>query len=287
MMLLANVIVLVCLICVHGFSMFKSGKGTNGVKAPLENLPKPCRKPPFVGVCHPLKEAWYYEQNSNCCKMLQPGTCAGGNNLFPTMKKCMKECMPLTPRNSRTCLQRPVEGTCAPLLVAWYFDTESSYCKMFNHTICGGGPNLFLTEMKCQQACLPKEKPKAYCSMAPTPGKCWGGKRHWYFDEKTNNCHLFAGKRCGKNNNAFSSYLKCMQRCSHRKAVACPTCTQIQQNELPAPQIPGSIGYPGVPSLPSQNDLPGAQSLPNLPSTQGKPGQPMLPSQNLSALPGQ
>lgn len=272
MTLLANIILLASVIYVHGFSMFKSGKGTKGVKAPLENLPKACGKPPFVGVCHPLKEAWYYEQNTNCCKMLQSGTCAGGNNLFPTMKKCMKECMPLTPRNSRICLQRPVVGTCAPHLVAWYFDPESSYCKMFNHTICGGGPNLFLTEMKCQQFCLPKEKPRAYCSMTPTPGKCWGGKRHWYFDEKTNNCYLFAGKRCGKNNNAFSSYAKCMQRCSYSKAVSCPTCVQTQQNGLPTSQIPGGIGHPRIEGLPAQNDLPGAPSLPNLPSTHGQSG---------------
>uniref|UniRef100_L7LR14 Putative trilaris n=1 Tax=Rhipicephalus pulchellus TaxID=72859 RepID=L7LR14_RHIPC len=235
MKLVATLVVLICVNYIYGSSWFKDTKKENGLTK--EQL-KACSKPPFVGVCHPLNEAWYYDKKDNSCKLLKRGTCAGGNNLFPTMKRCMKSCIPLTPNNSPTCLQRPVIGSCAPVIVAWYYDATSGFCKMFNHTICGGGPNMFLTEMKCQSACRLNKKPKAVCSLKPSPGRCLFANRRWYFSETDNTCRLFLKKRCGSNDNAFATQMKCLERCSYNKAT-CVNCGQTQGNELPSAKAPG------------------------------------------------
>uniref|UniRef100_A0A224Y233 Pancreatic trypsin inhibitor n=1 Tax=Rhipicephalus zambeziensis TaxID=60191 RepID=A0A224Y233_9ACAR len=239
MKLAASVLFLIFVNYIHGHIWSTGTKNEKGLKEPH----KACWKQPFIGVCHPLKEAWYYDQRANSCKMLTPGTCAGGNNLFHTMKRCMKECMPLTPRNSEMCLQRPTIGSCGPVVVSWFFEAESKLCKMFNHTICGGGGNAFLTEKKCQSICRPKKTPKAVCSLTPKPGRCFLAKRKWHFNEKNNECEVFPNQRCGSNDNAFSTKKKCMERCSYVKAPSsCVNCEQTKGNELPLIKQPGQSG---------------------------------------------
>uniref|UniRef100_A0A131Z4W9 Pancreatic trypsin inhibitor n=1 Tax=Rhipicephalus appendiculatus TaxID=34631 RepID=A0A131Z4W9_RHIAP len=235
MKLVLSFLILINVNFIYGRTWFKDSKKENGL---IKKQQKACYKPPFVGVCHPLNEAWYYDKNDNSCKMLKRGTCAGGNNLFPTLKRCTKSCIPLTPNNSPMCLQRPVIGSCAPIIVSWFYDERSDNCKMFNHTICGGGANMFLTEMKCQAICRLKKKPKPVCSLKPSPGRCFLAKKRWFFNEKDNTCREFAKKRCGSNDNAFSTKLKCLERCSYNKA-ACVNCEQTIGNELPPVKTPG------------------------------------------------
>uniref|UniRef100_A0A224YB94 Pancreatic trypsin inhibitor n=1 Tax=Rhipicephalus zambeziensis TaxID=60191 RepID=A0A224YB94_9ACAR len=149
----------------------------------------------------------------------------------------------LTPRNSEMCLQRPTIGSCGPVVVSWFFEAESKLCKMFNHTICGGGGNAFLTEKKCQSICRPKKTPKAVCSLTPKPGRCFLAKRKWHFNEKNNECEVFPNQRCGSNDNAFSTKKKCMERCSYVKAPSsCVNCEQTKGNELPLIKQPGQSG---------------------------------------------
>lgn len=229
MKLVAPFVILICAKYIDGRSWFKGSKKENGH---TKEQQKACTKAPFVGVCHPLDEAWYYDKGDNSCKMLNRGICAGGNNLFPSIKRCKKSCIPLTPNNSPMCLQRPVIGSCAPVIVSWFYDSRSDRCKMFNHTICGGGGNMFLTEMKCQAICRLKKKPKPVCSLKPSPGMCLISKKRWFFDERDNRCHEFPKKRCGSNENAFSTQMKCLERCSYNKA-ACVNCEQTKGNELP------------------------------------------------------
>lgn len=264
---LATLVILICVNSLHGQNWFQSGKG----KGRPQDLPKVCSKPPFIGVCHPLEAAWYYDKNENSCKLLQRGTCAGGNNLFPTLNRCRKECIPLTPKNSKICLQRPVIGPCAPIIVAWFYDERSRYCKMFNHTICGGGGNSFLTELKCQATCRPEKKPKAFCSLTPSPGMCFLAKRKWYFDERENLCRVFLNGKCGSNDNAFATKEKCLERCSYNKATSsCVNCEQTHKNELPPTNAPGQ---PGQPLQPMSNDIPlyRPHNLPSQPAVLKKP----------------
>ncbi|XP_054927948.2 tissue factor pathway inhibitor 2-like [Dermacentor andersoni] len=230
--------------------------------------------------------------------MLTPGVCAGGNNLFPNMKKCMKQCVPLTPSSSKVCLQPPAVGPCGPLKVSWFFDPQTMFCKMFNHTICGGVGNCFLSELKCQETCLPKQKPEVFCSKPAKPGRCLLAKKRFYFDDKKNACLMFPNNKCGSNRNGFAKFEKCMQRCSYIKSTK---TEQKISNELPhggvpgyptPPGQPGSYGHAGYPSAPggqpalpgsigapSTNDLPGQLSKPTL------PGQPVVTGPPGNALP--
>uniref|UniRef100_A0A6G5A9S5 Putative bovine pancreatic trypsin inhibitor n=1 Tax=Rhipicephalus microplus TaxID=6941 RepID=A0A6G5A9S5_RHIMP len=151
-----------------------------------ERLPKNCLKQPFVGICHPLvTTAWYFDSNSHTCVPLKAGVCAGGNNLFLTREKCSEKCQLLTQKKSKVCLSPPVVGPCGPVVVSWYYDPDTDHCKAFNRTICGGGGNNYLTELKCQWECRPKKKPEAKCSKLPKAGLCFISRRHFYFDEKS------------------------------------------------------------------------------------------------------
>ncbi|XP_072145454.1 carboxypeptidase inhibitor SmCI-like [Dermacentor andersoni] len=279
MKLLALFAILIYVDFIHGQNWFQGMKKGEGRP---EDLPKQCSKPPFIGVCHPLEAAWYYDKNDNSCKLLQRGTCAGGNNLFPTMNRCTKECIPLTPKNSAVCLQRPVIGTCAPVMLAWFYDERSRHCKMFNHTICGGGGNWFLTELKCQATCLPKKKPKAYCSMAPRPGRCFLANRKWYFDEKENLCRVFLNQQCGSNDNAFATKEKCLERCSYNKAAStCVNCEHTHKNELPSTMASSQPSQPIQPVNSNGIPLYRPHNLPPQPSFSKK-----LPAGAVPTLPG-
>uniref|UniRef100_A0A131Z1K4 Pancreatic trypsin inhibitor n=1 Tax=Rhipicephalus appendiculatus TaxID=34631 RepID=A0A131Z1K4_RHIAP len=118
---------------------------------------------------------------------------------------------------SKVCLRRPTEGPCGPLVVAWCYDHINKYCKELNRTICGGGANDFVSEAKCQYICQHTRKP--CCSLPPHPKRCLGSTLHWYFNMRWNNCQKFPNNLCGKNRNAFSSYGKCMERCSYKNSA--------------------------------------------------------------------
>ncbi|XP_075554161.1 uncharacterized protein LOC142587155 [Dermacentor variabilis] len=165
------------------------------------------------------------------------------------------------------------------------------FCKMFNHTICGGVGNAFRSELKCQEMCLPKQKPEVFCSKPPKPGRCFLAKKRFYFDDKKNACLMFPNNKCGSNRNGFSKLEKCVQRCSYIKSTKpCPTCEQKMNNELPYGGTPGVAAPPkqlgpngqaGYPSAPSPNALPGQPSQPTLTGQSGLPGHPVV-----AGLPG-
>ncbi|XP_037575612.1 papilin-like [Dermacentor silvarum] len=264
--------------CVYAY-VLNVCSGQYDTKGMSEKSAKTCTKTPFIGVCHPVGEAWYYDARDNSCKMLQRGVCAGGNNLFPTIKKCTKSCIPLTPKTSKICLEPPVVGPCGPIKVSWYFDPKTMYCKMFNHTICGGGGNSFLSELKCQSVCLPNQTPQAHCSKPPKPGRCLIANKRYYFDERRNACLQFPNKKCGSNRNGFAKWEKCMQRCSY---------INQKGNELPYGGVPGYVPHPGPLGPPGQHGYPSASGQPGqpaLPGQVGSPGQPAVTGPSGNAIP--
>ncbi|XP_075721721.1 carboxypeptidase inhibitor SmCI-like [Rhipicephalus microplus] len=219
--------------------------------------PKKCMKVPFIGLCHPLVGAWYYNYQTGACVKLPSGICAGGGNLFLTQKKCMQECHILSHKTSKTCLALPVIGQCGPIIVSYYYDSQANHCKAFNRTLCGGGGNSFVTEIQCLTTCRPNKKPEPRCSVSPKAGRCFIARKYYYFDETKNDCFLFPNKKCGSNRNAFSSYKSCKQRCSYNKAaLPCATCGQQISNQLPSGAFPGPVIPPGSQGLPGQGFRP-------------------------------
>uniref|UniRef100_A0A224Y2J4 Pancreatic trypsin inhibitor n=1 Tax=Rhipicephalus zambeziensis TaxID=60191 RepID=A0A224Y2J4_9ACAR len=286
MRLLTRLSFFLCVNCVQVLCFFGSEKSWKGT---TDKRSHTCAKKPFVGVCHPLTDAWFYDAHTNTCKQLPKGVCAGGNNLFGSLKKCTKTCIPLTKALTKICLHPPSMGQCGPFVVSWFFDRYSHHCKMFNHTVCGGGGNQFRSELQCQQVCRPKRM-KARCSERPVPGMCFIGQKRFHFDVRRNTCVKFADHKCGSNNNAFHSFKKCMDRCSYnRAAMPCPKCTHkinkgqsfgITHGNGMLPSTPGPHGQPGYPFVPGEHlkparfDTEGAPSMPSLPSRTNLPPPP-------------
>ncbi|XP_037575610.1 papilin-like [Dermacentor silvarum] len=281
---------LVLLVCVTSVQAW-------GVKAPKPKPTRPeyCEKPPFLGSCQPIVRHWYYDTTAKRCQQISVGLCPTGSNWFVSEEKCKTVCERVTKDVPVACLKPPVTVSCGQVRHAWYFDRNSTSCKMLSYTdpACDSAGNRFLTEMKCQGVCLPTVKPKSICSMDPEPDRCFLSKKQWFFNFRNNTCMKFQ-KGCGKGANSFSTYDKCMWMCSYNQATAAfPTGKQILQNEQPPlgkPDVPNQVGavsppaQPAQPSVPVQPGQPSKPSL-GLPNQHGPSGLPLLSAG--SSHPGQ
>ncbi|KAL1480830.1 hypothetical protein MTO96_050720 [Rhipicephalus appendiculatus] len=90
MRLLTRLAFFLCFNCLQVLCFFGSEKSWKGT---TDKRSHTCAKKPFVGVCHPLTDAWFYDAHTNTCKQLPKGVCAGGNNLFGSLKKCTRTCI--------------------------------------------------------------------------------------------------------------------------------------------------------------------------------------------------
>ncbi|XP_072145632.1 uncharacterized protein [Dermacentor andersoni] len=263
----------------------------NSAKNAKPTQPESCRKPPFVGSCRPVGKPWYYDAASKRCQQISIGLCSAGNNRFLSPEKCKTVCESLAKNIPEMCLKPPVTVPCGQVRHAWYFDLNSTSCKMLSYTdpACDSAGNRFLSEMKCQAVCLPIVKPKPICSSDPEPDMCLVRRKQWFFDFRNNACMRFK-KGCGKGANSFATYEKCMSRCSYNQvAAACPTCGQSLQNEQPLvgiPGVPSQVGPPRQPAQPSIPVQPGQPSRPgsSLPNQLGQSGLP--PQSAGSSVPG-
>uniref|UniRef100_A0A131YQF9 Pancreatic trypsin inhibitor n=1 Tax=Rhipicephalus appendiculatus TaxID=34631 RepID=A0A131YQF9_RHIAP len=126
------------------------------------------------------------------------------------------------------CKKRPDPGKCEPTYPAWYYDSNNGFCKLFLYSGCGGNSNRFLTEVKCQETCLPGKTPQCLCSLLPRPVRCKTPFRlPWFFNPKTQLCQKYQRGFCAGNTNSFSTCVKCMNRCSIIHAVE--TCRLIHK----------------------------------------------------------
>ncbi|XP_075553843.1 amblin-like isoform X2 [Dermacentor variabilis] len=203
MILLRLLFFLICTVC---------------VKALPPELQDTCHKRPHIGTCQPLYGAWYFDPHVGRCKEVTAGVCGTGRNLFLKKEACQKFCEPRVGTRDSLCKTPPTIGSCRPIFRAWYFDHHSSVCKMFNYTICGGGANRFVSEMKCQERCRPQHDTKPFCSQRPIATRCWGRNGRWYFHDQRNTCLTFLNGRCGSNKNSFSTVTRCIERCSYVKS---------------------------------------------------------------------
>ncbi|XP_049267106.1 papilin-like [Rhipicephalus sanguineus] len=306
---------LVSATCIHGtFSIL-------GMKKPELKLPDYCSKPPFFGGCQPITKEWYFDTTEKICRPTGAGLCCAGHNRFVTRDKCREMCdrrqklLSGKVTHPNVCVTTPKFVSCGQRQSAWYFDSATRKCKMFsfNANTCGVSGNIFLSELKCQYACMPKMTPTPICSANPAMEGCFIRRKHWYFNFTTNDCMRFPNNHCGKGANSFSSVEKCMLSCSYnRLKVPHSKGNGTSQNELPGsptapfpnyrphppliptgpstphalpiqptpPGHPNEIGLPGAPGL---NGGPGPALPPNMP---GRPGMPGVPSSVRPASPG-
>ncbi|XP_075554162.1 kunitz-type serine protease inhibitor B5-like [Dermacentor variabilis] len=145
-------VLLVCANCVQAW--FKKSPKVEKKQPPF------CTKPPFLGSCRPLTQTWYYNSTEKRCTPSNVGSCIGGTNRFVSENKCKETCespSKATPSNTM-CLKPPVTVSCGQVEHAWFFDPNTSTCKMFTYiaSACGSVSNKFWTEMMCQAVCLRK-----------------------------------------------------------------------------------------------------------------------------------
>uniref|UniRef100_A0A131YLL3 Pancreatic trypsin inhibitor n=1 Tax=Rhipicephalus appendiculatus TaxID=34631 RepID=A0A131YLL3_RHIAP len=300
MKLLGCLFVFVYITCVCAWSLIK--------QKPKTQKPEFCNKPPFLGSCRPLSVQWYFDVTERLCKPLSSGFCSAGNNCFAKYEKCKELCETTSKKAiPHMCQKPPAVIRSRHLKHAWFFDANSTSCKMytFDAVTCGSTSNSFYTEMKCQSVCIPTKKPKPSCSEDTVRDICVITRKHWFFDYKTNLCLRFPRNGCGKGANSFSTYDKCMQKCSYiQSTVACLNCEQKYPNELPqqgkptGPNVVGPVS-PLVPTGPSSPLNPpihqdklspkipaGTPSISSTPSPGGKPSS-ALPGSTLSTHPMQ
>ncbi|XP_049526495.1 papilin-like [Dermacentor silvarum] len=217
----SHFILLVSFVNVHaGWNCFKNCKKEKPSPQPTPSI---CLKPPVLGYCKPLLNAWYYDNNKRQCVKVDPTLCGTGSNLFGTLEQCKKVCEHPVGQAQIICLTPPVLASSSPLLQSWYFEVDCACCKRLNYTLGAASSNKFETEKKCQEFCQPNHKPKAVCSAIPESQLCLLTKRffkNWYFDASKNTCHRFGKGRCAKNSNGFTSFKTCMKRCSCFKHTA-------------------------------------------------------------------
>ncbi|XP_075555463.1 uncharacterized protein LOC142587951 isoform X1 [Dermacentor variabilis] len=114
-----------------------------------------CTKPPFLGSCRPLAQTWYYSSTEKRCTQLGVGFCNGGSNKFLSENKCKDTCQSPTKAMPYMCLKPPVRVSCGKVEQAWFFDPNTTTCKIFTYTAssCENVRNKFRTESMCQAVC--------------------------------------------------------------------------------------------------------------------------------------
>ncbi|KAL1486614.1 hypothetical protein MTO96_046879, partial [Rhipicephalus appendiculatus] len=179
-------------------------------------IPSYCYEHLRLRPCHPLGNAWYFDNRSELCKKANPSVCGAGENLFKTKRECLKVCS-ASKRRPKFCSKPPLFGSCDPTLQTWRFDYWSRHCKMLNYTICNLGVKEFATEEACIIVCQRIRRPRIVCSLTPSSAPCtFFRSRWWYFDFKKNYCFHFPVDQCANNDNGFASKKKCLDRCSYR-----------------------------------------------------------------------
>ncbi|XP_037577138.1 kunitz-type serine protease inhibitor A-like [Dermacentor silvarum] len=112
------------------------------------------------------------------------------------------------------CYKPPTTGYCYGQYLSWFYDYNTTQCKMFTYSGCFGNLNRFPSEERCQQICLRNRPAHLVCSVSPEVGVCRASLPMWYFDPSLGVCRGFVYGGCGGNSNKFSSCEECMERCS-------------------------------------------------------------------------
>uniref|UniRef100_A0A023GCE3 BPTI/Kunitz inhibitor domain-containing protein n=1 Tax=Amblyomma triste TaxID=251400 RepID=A0A023GCE3_AMBTT len=111
-----------------------------------------CYGPAVVGPCKASFTRWYFNATTGKCYKFIYGGCRGSSNNFKTKIECLRACSKSHPPKS-VCEKKPDPGPCKASFPAWYFDSETGYCRRFVYGGCKGNGNRFPTCSKCMQAC--------------------------------------------------------------------------------------------------------------------------------------
>ncbi|XP_054928278.2 papilin-like [Dermacentor andersoni] len=124
------------------------------------------------------------------------------------------------------CEKPPNLGLCKPLNQSWYYDPPTHKCFMIPRGQCGGGPNIFPTEMQCLSTCRQSQgMPQPRCLQKPLLGSCQPTDTAWLYHPKHRDCKMFRHGSCGRGLNHFATEEKCRMVCEQRKKPPIPICS--------------------------------------------------------------
>ena len=141
----------------------------------IANFPRICTFVPDQGTaCLPQPvPKYFFDPSSGRCNIFYWRGCGGNANRFDSALQCYSQCsvglaFPTTleppttqdPRMRLTkdkippiCIEPLDQGTCSSNMSAYFFNSTSLQCEVFNYSGCGGNNNKFFTLYECQSKC--------------------------------------------------------------------------------------------------------------------------------------
>ncbi|XP_053551164.1 WAP, Kazal, immunoglobulin, Kunitz and NTR domain-containing protein 1 [Bombina bombina] len=121
------------------------------------------------------------------------------------------------------CQKIPDRRECqGPVMVRWYYNTQSGECQTFLQKGCSGSGNVFLTYEECRASCHPK--PPDPCTLPPVRGPCKVPEWRWAYSTLMRQCFSFIYGGCQGNQNNFETRQACEERCPLPRAKQCQGC---------------------------------------------------------------
>jgi len=189
----------------------------------------PCELKPDVGNCEDSVPRYYYDVETNSCKIFLYGGCRGNANNFLSLENCLARCqkIPIPDDNipraisdaPEFCEQDPETGTCRGSMERWYYDKKSGLCKQFEYGGCDGNKNNFETQDQCEKICQFEKPPQQeikvdeVCNLEADIGPCRASMPRYFFNSKSGKCELFTYGGCSGNRNNFESASECEKKC--------------------------------------------------------------------------
>jgi len=171
-----------------------------------------CRGPPKIGPleCKAAFKRYYYDEESETCKLFIYGGCGATKNNFNSMEECQKTCPPgrdvcQMPKKTGRCKITP--GT-PWQRTRYFFNVDSQECEKFIFGGCGGNANNFPSKQICKERCEPN-----VCELPQKTGPCRASYTQYFFNIDSQECEKFIYGGCGGNANNFPSKQACKERC--------------------------------------------------------------------------
>lgn len=204
-------------------------------KSPLtkDSINDVCRLPFEVGPCKSTQQRFYFDANSQTCKLFSYGGCQGNNNNFKTLNECETKCKasettqkPATKDDINDACMLPFQvGPCKGTLPRFYFDASTQTCKGFTYGGCQGNNNNFVTINECESKCKRQPQTKEIkkfddiCTQQVKIGLCKAKIPRFYYNSVNNTCEKFHYSGCDGNDNNFESLLECENSCKQGEVV--------------------------------------------------------------------
>lgn len=176
------------------------------------------------GRCRGYFRRYFYNKTSQACENFIYGGCGGNENNFEAIEECISECGANNNQSSDSvretgdkCQLDSVTGPCRGHFPRYFFNKTSQTCEQFIYGGCEGNENNFEKKDECVSQCgggtNDDTRHSDVCSLAQSPGNCYGYFEKYFFNSTSQKCEKFVYGGCGGNKNRFDTIDDCQKRC--------------------------------------------------------------------------